>query len=428
MREQLDPNAPVAVLATTTRWGIAHKIAFRFALLYVAIYIFPFPLYDIPGLARPTAWVSGWQGRFVHAVGMRVFQLPSELPSVGGCGDRADHFVAVPVEAALALAGTLLWSLLDRRRPHHRRLAYWASVGLRYYLAHTLLRYGVIKLFKSQFQVPRPTQLLTPLGDLTPMNVLWAFMGISTAYCFFIGLAEALGALLLLFRRTALAGALLSAAVLGNVFLLNVFYGVCVKLLSGHLLLFTALLLAPHARRLVDVVLLGRAVPALDSTRPAYGEVAVRAFTIIKLVVVSAIVSTVVKYGYDAWHDYGDAAPRPAFYGVWDVEAFTRGGAPVASDDSWRWLAVEDDPYATIKPRTGPGRAIAFRADTAARVIRLRLDPNETTTIAVPFTTPEPGVLELDVPLEAGPTHVRLKRRERFRLLQSGFRWTSDLP
>ena len=427
MREQLDPGAP-AVLATTPRWGVARNFGFRFALLYVAIYIFPFPLYDIPGLDRPTAWLSEWHGRFVHAVGVRFFQLPGELPSVGGCGDRADHFVAVPVEATLALAGALFWSLLDRRRLDHRRLAYWATAGLRYYLAHTLLQYGVIKLFKSQFQVPRPTQLLTPLGDLTPMNVLWAFMGISTAYCFFIGLAEALGAALLLFRRTALAGALVSAAVLGNVFLLNVFYGVCVKLLSGHLLLFTALLVAPHARRLVDVFLLGRAVPALDSARPAYGAVAVRAFVIIKLVVVCALVSTVVEYGYDAWHRYGDAALEPPFHGVWDVEAFSRDGVPVVSDATWRWLAVEEDPYATIKPRTGPGRAIAFRADTAAHVIRLRLDPNDPKTISVGYTTPEPGVLEMDVPLDDGLTHVRLKRRAHFRLLDSRFRWTSDLP
>ena len=260
------------------------------------------------------------------------------------------------------------------------------------------------------------------------MNVLWAFMGISTAYCFFIGMAEALGALLLLFRRTALAGALVGAAVLGNVFLLNVYYGVCVKLLSGHLLLFTVLLLAPHARRLVDVLVLGRAVPALDAARPAYGAVAVRAFAVIKLIVVGAIVSTVVKYGHDAWHRHGDAAIQPPFYGVWDVEVFSRGGVPVASDEAWRWLAVEEDPYATLGPRAGPGRAIAFRADTAAHVIRLRLDANDPETIRVSYTTPEPGVLELDVPLDEGPTHVRLKRRERFRLLDSRWGWTSDLP
>jgi hypothetical protein len=428
MREQVDPGAPADVLATTTRWSLTRRLSFRFVVLYVAIHLFPFPLYYLPGLDRLAAWLGGWRGRFVHTIGMRVFQLPSELPSVGGCGDRADHFVAVPVEAAFALAGALLWSVLDRRRPSHERLAYWATVALRYYLAHTLLRYGVIKLFKSQFLVPGPVQLLTPLGDLTPMEVLWAFMGISTAYCFFIGLAEALGALLLLFRRTALAGALISAAVLGNVFLLNILYGVCVKLLSGHLLLFTALLLAPHARRLVDAVLLGRAVPPLDSARPAYGEVAVRAFSIIKLVVVWAIVSTVLEYGYDAWHEYGDAAPRPAFYGVWDVEAFTRAGVSVDSDETWRWLAVEEDPYARLKPQKGPARPIALRADAAASVIRLRLDPKESTTIAAPFSTPEPGVLELDVPLPDGLTHVRLKRRERFRVLDSRFRWTSDLP
>ena len=421
------PAAAVPVRDATQPSSLGRVLCFRFALLYLALYTFPFPFDYIWGLDRLAAWLVEGQHHVTHALGIHLFGLPDQLPRVGGCGDRAEHFVTVPLEAATALAAAVLWSIFDRRR-NHARLAYWASACLRYYLAHTMLEYGVIKLFKSQFPLPRPSQLATPLGELTPMNLLWAFMGISTAYCTFIGLCEAVGGLLLFFRRTALLGALLSFGVLTNVFLLNVFYGVCVKLFSAHLLLMTSLLLAPHARHLIDALILNRGLPARDLGRPSYGPTATRAFTIIKLVVVPAILALSLDYSYGAWHLYGDAAPQPPFYGVWDVELFAPNGQPApAAPNAWRWLAIESGPYATVRSESGATRAIGLRVDTQAHVVHIRLDPNDPAAVSAPFTTPEPDTLELELPLDGALTRIRLEQR-RFPLLSPRFRWTSDLP
>ena len=423
------PTDPVADGPTPAGppWSVAQKLLFRFGLLYLASYTFPFPFQHVPLLDRGAAWVEGQHAGLVHAVGVQLLGLPDRRPAVGGCGDRADHYVTVLVDVALALVLAAVWSWLDRGRPSYRRLAYWATACVRYYLACTLLDYGAIKIFKSQFAVPRPTQLLSPLGDLSPMGLLWAFMGISSAYCLFIGLCEALGGVLLLFRRTTLAGALLSSSVLANVFLLNVFYGVCVKLYSAHLLLMSTLLLTLDARRLVDALLLGRAVPALAVARPSRGPRTARALSLIKLIAVPGIIALSVRKGHASWRDYGDAAPKPPLYGIWDVESFARDGRVITSADAWRWLAVESGPYATLRPREGDSRPIGFRVDSNARVLRLRLDPNDDATVDWSYTTPAPNILELEGPLDGAVTHIRLKQRTFIPLLGSRFRWTSDL-
>jgi hypothetical protein len=64
------------------------------------------------------------------------------------------------------------------------------------------------------------------------MGLLWTFMGASAAYTIFTGLGELVGGLLLTTRRTALAGALVSAAVMTHVAVLNFCYDVPVKLFS----------------------------------------------------------------------------------------------------------------------------------------------------------------------------------------------------
>ena len=59
-------------------------------------------------------------------------------------------------------------------------------------------------------------------------------------YQMFLGWGELIPAVLLLFRRTTLIGALIMFVVMLNVFLINIFFDVCVKLNSG---LYTVLAL-----------------------------------------------------------------------------------------------------------------------------------------------------------------------------------------
>ncbi len=96
------------------------------------------------------------------------------------------------------------------------------------------------------------------------MGVAWYFVGGSTAYTIFSGVMEVLGGALMVVRRTATLGALVSCTVLTNIVLLNFCYDIPVKLYSSNLLLMAIFLAAADARRLLNVFVLNR--PTARST------------------------------------------------------------------------------------------------------------------------------------------------------------------
>ena len=136
-------------------------------------------------------------------------------------------------------------------------------MALRYYVAVIMLIYGGFKVINTQFPPLSLEQLTQPLGAVSPMGLLWSFMGYSPAYTTFAGLGEVTGAFLLFFRRTTTLGALIVFAVMTNVALMNYAYDVPVKQLSTNLVLAAVVLVLPDARRLFDVLVLNA------SSRPA---------------------------------------------------------------------------------------------------------------------------------------------------------------
>jgi hypothetical protein len=155
---------------------------------------------------------------------------------------------------AVAGAGALIWTVLDRRRREYRRVYAWLRVYLRYMLAALLLPYGMAKLVPAQFPTPSLVQLITPLGEFTRMRLLWLSIAAAPAYQIFTGACEVSGALLLLSRRTTTLGALILTASLSNVLVLNLAYGIGVQLNVSVYLLMAVVLLAPEARKLMDVL------------------------------------------------------------------------------------------------------------------------------------------------------------------------------
>ena len=83
------------------------------------------------------------------------------------------------------------------------------------------------------------------------MAVLWAFIGMNPVYEILCGTAELMGGVLLLFRRTALFGALTTAFVVTNVMLYNFCFDVPVKPCSVHPLLLALFVTLPDAGQLI---------------------------------------------------------------------------------------------------------------------------------------------------------------------------------
>jgi hypothetical protein len=176
--------------APAPEWPVWRRVLFRFAGTYLVLYNLPFPLGTIP-FTEPAVepyestvnWAAGWLG--ANVLGFET--APESFPT--GSGDTPLQFCRAALFAATALVVTIAWSLLARSRRAHPRLHALVRIHVRYALAATLLGYGFAKVFKTQFQMPEGEALFTPLGQKSPMGLLWTFMGFSTVYTMFVGAA-----------------------------------------------------------------------------------------------------------------------------------------------------------------------------------------------------------------------------------------------
>ncbi|HYG51635.1 MAG TPA: hypothetical protein VD905_12070 [Flavobacteriales bacterium] len=123
------------------------------------------------------------------------------------------------------------------------------------YLALILFRYGFNKIFKWQFYQPEPNTLYTPLGNLDKDILYWSAMGTSYWYSIFAGLIEIIPAVLILFRKTKIAGLLIALAVFSNILAINIGFDISVKLFSAFLIFVTLVLLKPQFWALYDFLI-----------------------------------------------------------------------------------------------------------------------------------------------------------------------------
>ena len=229
----------------------------------------------------------------------------------------------------VAIAMAMLWSLASRRTEYDR-LAGWSRIVLRYYVGVVMMVYGAFKVIPSQFPPLALDQLAQPLGSLTPMGLLWSYMGYSSVYTVFAGLGESVGGFLLFFRRTTTAGALILVAVLSNVALINYAYDVPVKQLSTNLLLASMLLAAADARRLIAVFALNAATMPADQTF-AFRPKTLRVRRWLKPAVIG--LATIGPFA-GSFFVHANLVRRPPLYGVYRVEHF---GEMARSFRRWRW-------------------------------------------------------------------------------------------
>jgi uncharacterized membrane protein YphA (DoxX/SURF4 family) len=245
--------------APSGSWTVWTRIAFRFACLYLGLYDFTAILGWVPYSDVAFHAIKSFQHQAVPWVGKHILHLSHDITVFSnGSGDTTFDYIYALCLLALAGVGTIIWSLLDRKRLQYNRLHQWLRLYVRIALASAFIGYGMSKL--QQFPVPILSTLMEPYGQSSPMTLLWTFMGASRPYCLFAGFAETLAGILLLFPGLTILGALIGTAVMTNVFMLNMCYDVCVKLYSFHLLLMCVFLLLPETPRLANFFLFNRAI------------------------------------------------------------------------------------------------------------------------------------------------------------------------
>jgi hypothetical protein len=101
------------------------------------------------------------------------------------------------------------------------------ELAARWYVFLFLNVYGIGKIAGGQFYRPGriPAEVAaTPLAQVGPFELAWTFMGHSFAYILFIGLAEVIGAWLLLWNRTKLLGVAILLPILVNIIVFDLIF------------------------------------------------------------------------------------------------------------------------------------------------------------------------------------------------------------
>jgi hypothetical protein len=419
----------------SSSWNV-NTLTFRFIFIYFVFYIFPFPLDAIPFSEIAWQWLSASTFNIVDAAYKQIQGIdykPLVMP--GGSGDTTYNYIQVFAFVVVAFVLTLIWSAIDRKRTIDDKLYYWLTILVRYYLAFTMINYGMFKIFKTQFPTPMGDWLMQSYGDSSPMRLLWTFMGFSTAYNVFVGLGEFFGGFLLLFRRTRLLGALLVIAVMSNVVMLNFTYDVPVKLFSMHLLLMAIYLTLPDAKRLLNFFALNKRVEETPMQPVYYNDKTRRAYLIAKGLLIGVFLFFQVKSQFDIQERmkefYAKRSATPdALTGEFQVETFILAGDTLAGErDTRRWKKV------TFTPRKAgieytDGASMDWNINSNAGYKRFVMVSTDISTIGS-FRYQQNGDEVIARGLLNQDSIVAKLRRtssSEFLLVSRGFHWVNEFP
>ena len=300
---------------------------------------------------------------------------------------------------------------------------------MRYTLAFTLFSYGFSKVFPLQFPFPALSRFIEPFGDFSPMGVLWQFMGSSPAYTMFAGARRRSAECCSCSGETTL-GALVSAAVLLNVVVLNFCYDVPVKLYSLNLLLMAVFLMAPDLGKLAGFLVMNRPAAPATSSGPVFekrwmriGALAVK----VLLVGFFPIQNVVEDIGYKNAVVHPD---RPPLYGLYQVESFTRNGKevpPLITDLSrWKTVVAQYAALLQIRMMDDTLRGFAAQYDSLGQ----HCYPHGDFKIILTYSRPDANHVVMTGTLENDPLEIRMRRRDpsEFLLVNRGFHWINELP
>lgn len=422
-----------------TRWNPALRLGFRFSFVYFLLFclsnqIFSslLPLQNVEIPDPSTLWPAR---QTVFWTAAHVFHAKLPLVYTGsGSGDKTFDWVLAFCLLVAAVAGTCIWSAIDRRRENYATLYKWFRVFMRFALASQMIVYGMTKVIPMQMPFPYLTRLVEPWGNSSPMGVLWYSIGSVPAYEIFAGSAEMLGGILLIFPRTAVFGALVSLADMIQVFALNMTYDVPVKLFSFHLIMMCLFLLAPHFGRLANVFFLNRNAeprtePALFRSRRA-NRVALAAQVLFGVFLAGMNMYADVT----SWSIYGGGRPKAALYGIWDVAQMTVDGqlrAPLATDrERWRRAIFDFPTRVTFERPDDSFMGYGCAIDTKNHTLALTKDADKKWKANFTFARTGRDRLTLGGEMDGHKVYMQLELvdRDKFLLVNRGFHWIQEYP
>lgn len=370
--------------------------------------------------------VVPWAGAHVLRLAIPVSIRPS------GSGDKLFDWLQVFTMLCLAAIGAIIWTALERKRRSHRKLLAAFQLYLRFTLASILFGYGFDKIVPNQFEPMNPVRLTQYFGEAAPGGFAWSFLGFSTMYEVFAGAGEVLAATLLLIRRTTTLGAIIGAAVLTNVFMLNMSYDIPVKQFSFHLLLGCAALAALDAPRLIDVFIRQR-----TAEPPRRTELFVTRRSVLTARIAGVSLGLWMIVGHlrselQGYREFGRGGQRGPLYGIFEVEQVVKNGAvvPGALTDTTRWRRLSAvNRRASVRFATDSLANYGLVTDTVKHTATFASVPGAP-KIVLSYAFPDAAHLVLRGRQGADSVEMTLRRRSEssYLLVNRGFHWVNEVP
>ncbi|WP_299115276.1 hypothetical protein [uncultured Winogradskyella sp.] len=418
----------------TKSWSILDKIGFRFIFIYFLLFIafqnnsaYPF-WYTI--FSYPLQWMKKlvpWLGENVYGITEITFRENT------GSGDTLFDYVTLLTIFLAAVIGAIIWSLIDRKRFDYKKLYYWLTVAVRYYIALMLIAYGLSKVIQLQFPYPGPYRMLSEIGNTSPMGLAWTFLGFSKGYNIFMGIAELL-AVLLLFRRTLTFGLVITLMTTLNVMAVNYFYDVPVKMVSTHLVIMTLFLLSRDIKKLCLFFFTNIKTKLSVIERPVFNKgitIAIKSFK-------ALIIGYALIYGFvnvlENEKLYGAKAEKPLLYGAYEITNITVNGDTLndyRDNRLWKHIGVQWQGSLRIQRYSSPKTTYyGIEKDSLKDRFKLTSWSRDKETFYMNFKEVDSATVNFDYISEKDTINVYTKKMNKnsFTLSRKEFTWISEYP
>ncbi|QNA43699.1 hypothetical protein [Lacibacter sediminis] len=325
-------------------WNSYRKTGFRFAFIFFILFIvlLDWSVNPVFSYVYYEAGLAEFLDAIINQTGKNLFHISYTIisPYDGQHNDRTYAYLLYFIMLMAALFGTIIWTALDRKRTNYDTLYYWLTTIIRYYLAFTLFLFALEKFFKLQFPDLGLYLLSEPVGNLSPMNLAWAFFGYSYGYNIFMGIAES-AALLLLFRRTMTFGSILTLFTLANVMAVNYNYNVHAKMYPTALFVMTLFLLIPQLNSLFRFFFTGEATALAVIKAPVFKK---RWMTISKAALKLLLIGYFLLFSVKDYIGYQQRKvareinkSQSGLSGVYAVETFVMNKDSLSTENPLRW-------------------------------------------------------------------------------------------
>jgi hypothetical protein len=357
-----------------TRWKRYEIIAFRIAFIFFGIYSIPWD----PGFYKLLTSIDYTKFNYRNQTEIVAFFNPQYVNIYSESGFfGVASYVNLLFVLIIAILGSTIWSYFDKDRKEYNVLYYWVRVFARYRVAYGIIAWGYKKIFIMQMPFPNVGLLHTPFIDFFAKRLYWEGLGIAPHYEIFLGFAEFIPGILLLFRKTTTLGAALSLAVIGNVALANHAYDIGEHVPAACLALLSLFILWYDLPRITNLLVFQkdtgvvRYYPSFSKKWEKYTRRSIK-WTGNFVFVILFFISEVYGFTHNDFYKIPNTTGLTGAKGFYNVTEFKLNNkeVPYSPEDSIRWqdATFEDWSSLSFKVANRPDQIEMFAAGSYPHV------------------------------------------------------------